>query len=447
MRLRPLLAKDARLVVRNRALLAALLAYPFLLALVLGSAFQEPPSTLELAVVDLDRSGARVDVGGTQLGVDDLLRAAEPFAKVRQLPTEDAAARQLRRGEIDAVLVVPAGFIRDLSTLGSNATLRLVVDESDPVRAGVARSAVEGAVDAFVREIVQKKIDDVLDLLRLAQEGGTTRVLFVDVRVLGIPAARENLVEVRDGMQQGDPDRQKLDEVIGFLDFVDGVLGNSERYLVTTAIPLQLKAQGLTTTQTRVTSVALPGALVLGVFWTGALAAALLSARERETGAFRRLAAAPGGRASALVSKTLVALLAALVPAGIVLGLGIAALGAQVASPAMTLVVLVLASLAAASLGALAAAIARASAGAALLAVLALLPMLLLGGLFYPVAYMPAPAQAVARVLPVTMATDALRGAMLRGSSVFELALPLAGLLLAALLLGAASIALARRAP
>lgn len=445
MRLLALVSKDARIVLRNRALLVALLAYPILLAVVLGSAFQEPPSTLELAIVDEDRTGQQVDVAGTQLGVDDLLRAAEDFANIRQLPTEDAATRALRRGTVDAVLIVPNGFIRDLATLGSNATLRLIVDPSDPVRAGVAQSAVEGAVDAFVREIVRKKIDDVLDLLTLTQEGGTTRVLFVDVEVLGIERAREHLMEVRQNLPQGGPDQRKVDEVIGFLDFTSSVLGNSERYLVTTALPLHLRTQGLVAQTTSVASVALPGALVLGVFWTGALAAALLVARERETGAARRLAAAPGGRAPWLASKTIVALLAALVPGAIVLVIGIVVLGATVASPVMTLVVLVLASLAAASLGAFAAGVARASAGAALLAVLALLPMLLLGGLFYPVAYMPPAAQVVARALPVTMATDALRGAMLRGSSVFELAPALGGLAFMALLLGGATIWLTRR--
>src|SRR5439155_9583381 len=48
------LGKDARLLLRNRALLVALLAYPFLLAIVLGAAFQSPPARLSLAVVDED---------------------------------------------------------------------------------------------------------------------------------------------------------------------------------------------------------------------------------------------------------------------------------------------------------------------------------------------------------------------------------------------------------
>ncbi|HVM46105.1 MAG TPA: ABC transporter permease, partial [Candidatus Thermoplasmatota archaeon] len=159
----------------------------------------------------------------------------------------------------------------------------------------------------------------------------------------------------------------------------------------------------------------------------------------------RRLAAAPASRAAQLASKTLVALLAALVPAAVVLAAGILVLGAQVADPAATTVALALAALAAASLGALAAALARNTGGAALLAVLALIPMLLLGGLFYPLAYMPPAARAVASVLPVTLATDALRDAMLRASPFVELALPLAGLALTAVVLSAAAWAAGRR--
>ncbi|HUR69942.1 MAG TPA: ABC transporter permease [Candidatus Thermoplasmatota archaeon] len=447
MRLLAFLGKDARLVLRNRPLLAALLLYPFLLALVLGAAFQEPPSTLDLAVVDLDKSGETIDVGGETIGVEDLLASAGGFARVQRPASEDAALRLLRAGDVDAVLVVPPGFIGDLQRFGGNATLRVIVDESDPVRAGVARNAVEGAVDAFVRSVVQKKIDDVVELLRLTAEGGQTTILFAPVDVLGIDGSIARLQEVRGSLANGSAEMRKVDEVVAFLEFARTFLGNSEQYLTTTAVPLSVQAEGLAAKPASLASIAIPGALVLGVFWTGALAAALLSARERETGADRRIAAAPHARLAQGASKAIVALLAALVPAGIVLVLGIGALGASVADPAMAVVALAIAALAAAALGGLAAALARSTGGAALLAVLALLPMLLLGGLFYPVAYMPAPARAVASVLPVTLATDALRGAMLRGSTLPELAAPLAALAgIAALLAGGIWLS-GRRAP
>lgn len=445
MALGALLVKDARIVVRNRPLLVALLAYPLVLAAVLGAAFQEPPATLQLAVVTLDESGATVDLGGAQVGVASLLDAARGFATIHPARSEGDALRMVREGEVDAALVIPGGFMEDLARLGSNATLSLIVDRSDPVRASVAQNAVEGAIDVFVERIVQKKIADVVDLLRLTSEGGETQVLGQGREVLGIEASIARLEEVHATLASGSAEAAKVREVIDFLTFANGLLGNSESVLTTTALPLRVSTRGLTSETASLASVALPGALVLGVFWTGSLAAALLAARERETGAHRRLAAAPGRHAAQLASKTVVALLAALVPAAIVLALGIAGLGATVADPGATLVVLALAALAAASLGALAAALARATGPAALLAVLSLLPMLLLGGLFYPIAYMPRAAQAVASVLPVTLATDALRGAMLRASPFVELAIPLAGLAATALLLGSASWALGRR--
>lgn len=433
-------------MLRNRALLVALLAYPFVLALALGSAFQEPPQRLELAVVNEDESGATVDVGGAELSVDAILDAAHGFANVHRAPTEEAALRMLRAGDVDAVLVVPPNFMDDLARLGSNATLELVVDEADPVRAGVARNAVEGALDAFIQRVVQKKIDDVVELLRLTTEGGSTQLLGARVDVLGIDESIRRLNETRDALPPGGEEAAKVQEVVEFLEFARTFLASSERVLTTTAIPVQVHARGLTTQEASLASVALPGALVLGVFWTGALAAALLSARERETGAHRRLAAAPGARAIMLASKTLVALLTALVPATLVLAVGIAALDAQVFDPALATLALALAALAAASLGALAAALARNTGGAALLVVLVLIPMLLLGGLFYPIAYMPASAQVVAKLLPVTFATDALRDAMLRATPIADALPALAGLAATALLLAAATWAVGRRA-
>ena len=445
MRLAAFLAKDARLLVRNRALLVALLAYPLLLAGVLGAAFQEPPSTLTLAVLDREDPQARLDVGGRTLTTADVLADAGAFAIVRKVPSEEAALGMVRRGEADAALVIPAGFLADLSTLGRNATLRLVVDESDPIRAGVARNAVEGAVEAFAQRVVQERIGDVQALLDLTAEGGTTTVFLQRVDILGIREAKARLEEVKAKQPAGSAEAAKVQEVIDFLTFTETVLQSSETYLTTTAIPLRVQGEGLAARPVDVSGVALPGALVLGVFWTGALAAALLASRERETGVRRRLAAAPRAATLGGASKTRVALAAALLPALALLALGALLLRAPVADPALALVVLVLASLAAAALGALAAGVARGSNGAALLSVLLLLPMLLLGGLFYPVAYMPAPAQALARALPVTQATDALRGALLRGSPLAEMALPLAALAAFALLASGVAAWLARR--
>lgn len=447
MKLLAFVGKDARLLLRNRALLVALLLYPFLLALVLGAAFQEPPSTLDLAIVDLDKSGDTVEVGGTPVGVADLVDAARDFARIQRPANEADALRLLRAGDVDAVLIVPPAFMDDLSRLGSNATLRLVVDASDPVRAGVARSAIEGAVESFIDRIVQKKIDDVVELLRLTNEGGETTILLQPVDVLGIEVSLARLRDVRDTLPNGSAEAAKLDEVIGFLGFAQSFLGSSEQFLTTTAVPVRVQGEGLAVARPSLASIALPGALVLGVFWTGSLAAALLASRERETGAHRRLAAAPRALVPQIASKTIVALLAALLPAALVLLLGVLVLGASVVDPAMTLLALAVAALAAAALGGFAAAVARGTGSAALLAVLSLVPMLLLGGLFYPVAYMPATARFIANVLPVTLATDVLRGAMLRGSSLIELAAPLAGLAAVAAVLGVGIWGLGRRGP
>lgn len=440
-----LMAKDARVLSRHRALLAALLAYPFLLALVLGAAFADPPTRLDLAVVNGDADGATFEVGGERIGSEDLVLRLSTFAEVLEPGDEDAALSLLREGRVDAVLVVPPNFVRDVTLLGQNATLRVIVDESDPVRAQVARNAVGGAVDAFLEDVIQKKIEDVLDLLVLTTEGGTTRIAFTDIRILGIQGARTLLTEVLENVEPASSDARKLRDVIGFLDFAANMLGNADGYLRTTALPVEVQHAGLLGQPTRLVAAALPGALVLGIFWTGALASALLVARDVETGVRRRLAAAPTPRWMMALSKAVVALLAALLPAAALLALGVLVLDVPIASLPLTFLALLLSSLAAAALGGVCATLARGTSAAALLVVLLLLPMLLLGGLFYPVAYMPEVTQQAARMLPLTLATDALRGAMLRASTMSELAPPLLGLAAFAALAGFVAALLARR--
>lgn len=441
----PLLAKDARILVRNRPLLVALLVYPLILAGTLAAAFQEPPATLDLAVWNGDEGGASIEAGGVALDSSSLVADASQYARVRNVTSEAEARALVRRGEVDAALLIPPGFVASFSTIGGNATLVVVVDESDTARAGVARNAVTGGIDAFLRSIVARKVADVEALLNITVTGGTTRILFVDFDVLGIEAATQRLQEVHATLDERSDEARKVQDVITFLQFARSVLGNAGGILRTTAMPVDLETRGLLAERTPLAAVALPGALALGVFWTGSLSAALLVARERETGAARRLAAAPGAQTASVLSKLLVAMLAALLPALLLVVVAVAWAGAIVRDPALAVAALVTASLAAAALGWLAAGLARATSAATLVAILLLVPMLLLGGLFYPVAYMPGPVQAVARALPVTAATDALRGAMLRGSGIADVALPLAGLIGFTLAAGAAGALLSRR--
>ena len=74
-----------------------------------------------------------------------------------------------------------------------------------------------------------------------------------------------------------------------------------------------------------------------------------------------------------------------------------------------------------------------------------IVPQTLLGGVFWPVERLPDVLQAIARVLPVTYAVDALREVMLKGASIgsdtvrFDL-LVLAGIALLFVILGSTTI-------
>src|SRR5581483_973841 len=173
------------------------------------------------------------------------------------------------------LLILPGRFLNNLGTLGSNATLKLVVDESDPLRAGVAKNAVQGVLDDFIKGVVGEKIRGVEGLLNLTVNGGSTVVLGAQVDILGIQAARERLNEVKADLPPNSPDVQRVQDVIAFLDFAGGVLGNSERYLTTTALPLRVDRWAPASRATRVPSSPPPGPIGRGVFGRGARAAAL----------------------------------------------------------------------------------------------------------------------------------------------------------------------------
>lgn len=166
--------------------------------------------------------------------------------------------------------------------------------------------------------------------------------------------------------------------------------------------------------------------------------------RERSSGTLERLLVMPAGKLDLLLGYAiafgLVAIAQSLLASLFALGL----YGLDIAGPAWALVVMALAdAILGTTLGLLASAFARTEFQAVQFMPAFILPQFLLCGLLVPVAQLPGVLQAVASVLPLTYAVDAMqlvaRMPQLSGQFVKDLII-VAGFALVAVLLGAATL-------
>jgi ABC-type multidrug transport system permease subunit len=207
-----------------------LLAYPLVIAVLVGLVAGYANSKPRVALVDLDGLPQEVVVGGRRFDVDETIR--EVSKNVRLVPmSRDEASRELANGKVVAVLTVPRGFVADLQGM-----VRAPVLEAELAPGGL-RPRLEQQVQALVyslnRKLQSAYIDANLDYVRLILHGGNGSFLGRRFMILGLDGTKELLA----GMPRG----PRLDAVRQFVDTATLALDQTDDALRATAAPIELK--------------------------------------------------------------------------------------------------------------------------------------------------------------------------------------------------------------
>jgi len=370
-----LLRKDLLVLRRSPLLLGVLLAYPLVIAALVGLVASYANAKPRVALVDEDGLPAQLEVGGRTFDVEATIdRVANEVTLVR-LEREEAE-RQLASGRIVALLVVPRGFVGDLRSMVRSPRLEL-----ETTRGGVSirvTQQVQALVYALNRQLQDAYIEANLEYTRLLLEGGTAEFLGREVEVLGIRRAEGLLAEL--------PPGPRLDALREFLGTARSALAETGTALRATANPIELEEAPATGRTWALSAQAQAYASVLTISFLALLLAAGALAAERDEGALSRLRRGLAGPGQLVAAKVALAAVAAVVlGVGIVLAFGaIIELGGVEGGQPWSRLPLVAAgfALAGAALGALGAALgalARDARTASLVAILAALPIVFLG--------------------------------------------------------------------
>lgn len=160
-----------------------------------------------------------------------------------------------------------------------------------------------------------------------------------------------------------------------------------------------------------------PSMLGLSVMQVGIFAAIPLVA-DRQKLILKRLAATPIRRWQLVGSNVLMRLLIALTQAVIIIAVGVAVFGVRITGPfPLSIVFIVLGAMSFLALGYVVASFAKTEDAANGMTSIIQFPMMFLSGTFFPIDQMPDALQSVARVIPLTYLSDALRQVMVGGAA------------------------------
>jgi ABC-2 type transport system permease protein len=224
------LRKDVRTLVRTPVLLVVLLAYPLLIAALLGLVAGYASSKPRVAFVDRDGLPARLVVGTHAFDVNATIDEVARNVRLVRLDADDAA-RQLADGKVVAVVTVPPGFVATLQQMVESPTLELAV-----TRGGTSarvRQQVQALVYSLNRKLQRAYIDANLEYVQLILHGGDGRFLGQSFDVLGLDGTERELRAL--------PQNERVKRIEAFVHDARRALARTGDALRATAAPIELR--------------------------------------------------------------------------------------------------------------------------------------------------------------------------------------------------------------
>ena len=370
-----LLRKDLRVLWRSPVALGVLLAYPLVVAALVGLVASYANAQPRVALVDEDGLPASILIGDRTFHVEQTIdRVAKEVTLVRL--DRDEAERQLASGRIVALLVVPTGFVADLRSMARSPQLEL-----ETTRGGLSirvTQQVQSLVYQLNRQLSDAYVNANLRYIELLLDGGRGEFLGRRFDVLGLAGARRLLDEL--------PPGPRLDRLREFVRTAELALGQTDSALEATANPIELVESSDSGRTWALSAQVQSYALALTISFLALLLAAGALAGERDEGALARLRRGLLGAGQLVAAKVALASVAAVVVGvgiaaafGVIIELGDVEGGQPWTRLPLLAVGLGLTGAALGALGSLLGALGRDGRTASLVAILAVLPIVFLG--------------------------------------------------------------------
>ncbi|HSK15764.1 MAG TPA: ABC transporter permease [Gaiellaceae bacterium] len=320
--IRLLLGKDLRVLRRSPALLAALVLYPLLFALLVGLVVRFASDRPRVAFVDLDGLPQELTIADQTFDVQSVIEQVNDKAELVAMP-EGEADHKLETGEVVAAIVVPPGFASKLR--GMVESPELVLRTGRGGLAGRFELQTEALVYRLNRLLQEAYISANLEYVTLLVEGGEASFLGEEFDVVGLDEASRLLGSLR--ARTSDPAAlAEITELENFVSEARLALEQTDETLRATANPIELAADReagrtwLLGAQLQAYALALTLAFVCVLLAAGAIAA------ERDENVVGRLVRGLARvRELVAVKVLLAAVLAAAIGLALALVFGVAA--------------------------------------------------------------------------------------------------------------------------
>jgi len=290
--MRWLLLKDLQILRRSPLQAVLLVAYPVLIAVLVGFAISPESGKPRVAFLNQIPAGSRVTVGGAQLpavGVDDRICRRVQCVRVH---SRDEAVKEVESGDALAALILPSDLVDQINSLSTPTPgvpkVEVLVNEENPLKA----QAVDDRITSLLAQanlLVAKRVaGEGSRFIDLLINGGNFSVIGATIEILGLRNAAKILTALRPDVPPGAL-RASLDRVIRFASLSGENLNVAIPLIKRLTQPVEVDKQVVSGSSPPLDIFAIAVAATLTLAFVTILLVAGSLALEREENAFSRL--------------------------------------------------------------------------------------------------------------------------------------------------------------
>jgi ABC-2 type transport system permease protein len=326
--MRWLLLKDLQIMRRSPLVTALLVAYPIVIAVLIGFALSRGPEKPRVAFLNEVPPDTPLEVGGESF---DLAGAkSELCDRIDCVPvsSEEEARQKVESGDVLGALILPADLVDKLQTLAGltpeSPTVKVLVNEEDPVKAGLVDDRINSLLAEANLRISQEVSNVSNSYLQILLNGGDFSFLGQGIQVLGLKRSEQILRGIRGQLPADSPDLDELDSVIRFSHLAAENLGAAGDLLNSVSQPIKVDKEVVSGGTPSLDTFAIAVAATITLMFVTVLLVAGSLALEREENAYARLTRGLDSKSALLGEKVLLGVVVAVVVTLLMLaGLGL----------------------------------------------------------------------------------------------------------------------------
>ncbi len=360
--------KDLKAMSRMKGVIIMLVLMPIFMMVMVGFIYPSGSSidmsNLKVQVVNLDTgmtlmNGTTVNISDAFNSAINQINAASTKMQFSNGTTSAALADSIKRGEIDAGIIIPENFTYCALT-NQQANITIISDNSNPQVSSTVSAVLAGVIKAMSDQVAQSKL----------------------AVALGINAT------------------QAAEYMVPYSTTSTGVVSGSTNYFEFIA----------------------PGLMMMTVMMSLMTQLPQAITHEREIGTLDGMMVAPTNRFSIILGKSMSSLVLGLLQGLIIMLLSIGLFGVTInGSILLVFGLLLLGVFSFVGLGIAFTSLAKDQQTASMIMMTIMFPMMFLSGIFFPIKMMPGFMQIISSFLPLTYAADAMRKVMVLGADITQI--------------------------